>query len=183
MSTAHIVIDTVDVEPRRALDLLVLDRVSIRAWERVLFVQCGDGWIVEEAWRRALRAYVCGLDTSPAQVERARRLREVQGKVEFMAWDGRTLPVPDAAFDRVVAILSPAPPQDPAALFRDVRRVLRAEGEAYLLSPATGDGELRLALAQGGWADLRELTRSADGCAVLVRARSAAPASIDQKIV
>jgi len=117
MSTAHIVIDTVDVEPRRALDLLVLDRVSIRAWERVLFVQCGDGWIVEEAWRRAQRAYVCGLDTSPAQVERARRLREVRGKVEFMAWDGRTLPVPDAAFDRVVAILSPAPPQDPPPCF------------------------------------------------------------------
>src|SRR5437588_786389 len=38
-------------------------------------MQCGDGWIVEEAWRRAQRAYVCGLDTSPAQVERARRLR------------------------------------------------------------------------------------------------------------
>src|SRR5437588_13099284 len=117
MSTAHIVIDTVDVEPRRALDLLVLDRVSIRAWERILFVQCGDGWIVEEAWRRAGRAYVCGLDTSDADVALATQLREVPGKVEFKMWDGQCLPVADRAFDRVVAILSP-PPATPT-LIRD----------------------------------------------------------------
>src|SRR2546430_9635072 len=64
MTSHPVVLDTVDVPARRGLDLLVLDHVRIQAWDRILFVECGDGWIAEEAWRRALRAYVCGLDTS-----------------------------------------------------------------------------------------------------------------------
>jgi SAM-dependent methyltransferase len=152
----------------------VLDRVTIQAWDRILFVECGDGWIAEEAWRRAVRAYVCGLDTSVDEVERAKQLREVRGKLDFMPWDGRTLPVPDAGFNRVVALFAPPPPCATRWL-RDVRRVLRAEGEAYLLHPLTADAELRLTLAQTGWADVSELARTEDNSAVLVRARCTAP--------
>src|SRR5437660_1388127 len=61
-----------DRDLQRGLDLLVLDAMRIQAWERLLFLQCGAGWIVEEAWRRALRVYACGLDTSPALVARSR---------------------------------------------------------------------------------------------------------------
>jgi len=39
----------VEREPHRDLDLLVLDTVKSQAWERLLFVGCGDGWIAEEA--------------------------------------------------------------------------------------------------------------------------------------
>src|SRR5256886_10932267 len=107
MSPRRVAATPLTGDARRASDLLVLDRVRIRAWDRILFVQCGDGWIVEEAWRRAGRAYVCGLDTSDADVALATQLREVPGKVEFKMWDGQCLPVADRAFDRVVAILSP----------------------------------------------------------------------------
>jgi ubiquinone/menaquinone biosynthesis C-methylase UbiE len=183
MTSQPLALDTAELPARRGLDLLVLDLVRIQAWDRILFVECGDGWIAEEAWRRALRAYVCGLDTSVAQVERAKQLREVGGKLEFMPWDGRTLPVPDAVFNRVVAIFSPAPPQPTPGVLRDLRRVLRAEGEAYLLHPAAGDADLRLTLAQAGWTDVCELARSQDDSAVLVRARCTPPLSSDQKIV
>ena len=47
-----------------------------------MFVQCGDGWIAEEAWRRVLKGFACGLDTSPRQVARASELRGVPGKLE-----------------------------------------------------------------------------------------------------
>lgn len=181
MTSHPVVLDTVHAPARHGLDLLVLDHVRIQAWDRILFVECGDGWIAEEAWRRALRAYVCGVDTSLDQVERARQLREVRGKLEFLPWDGRTLPVPDAEFNRVVAILGAASRQHAAGLLRDVRRVLRVGGEAYLLHPTTGDAELRLALAQGGWADVCELARSGDDA--LVRARCSSPPASDQKIV
>jgi ubiquinone/menaquinone biosynthesis C-methylase UbiE len=157
-----------DLDGRRALDLFVLDRVKIQAWDRILFVQCGDGWIVEEAWRRAVRAYVCGLDMSEAEVALATQLREVPGKVEFKTWDGQCLPVPDRAFDRVVAILAAA--QVTAALIRDLSRVLRREGDAYLLYPASADADIRTALAQTGWLRVRELARSGDEVAVLVHA-------------
>jgi len=63
--------------------LLLLDLAPIRAWERLLFVQCGDGWIAEEAWRRVLKGFACGLDTTPGHVARASELRGVPDKLEF----------------------------------------------------------------------------------------------------
>jgi len=161
-------------EARRASDLLVLDRVRIRAWDRILFVECGDGWIVEEAWRRAGRAYVCGLDRSVAHVELAKRLREIPGKVEFSLWDGQRLPVPDLGFNRVVATLDSMRAHDPAALFRDLRRVLRPDGDGYLLQSVSHHGGLPHALAEAGWPDLHELARTDDHTAVLLHIRPAA---------
>ena len=46
-------IDT-DSALRRDLDLCVLDVAKLQAWERLLFVGCGDGWIAEEALATAL---------------------------------------------------------------------------------------------------------------------------------
>ena|SRR5256885_5824228 len=57
----------------RDWDTHLLDVARIRAWERLLFVERGDGWIAEEAWRRALKGSACGLDTSPSQVGSRRR--------------------------------------------------------------------------------------------------------------
>lgn len=178
MSSRHLAAAPVAGQARRTSDLLVLDRVSIRAWERILFVECGDGWIAEEAWRRAVRAYVCGLDTSVAHVELAKRLREVPGKLEFKLWDGRRLPLPDGTFNRVVATLGTVPRHDRAALLRDLGRVLRPEGDAYLLQSTTGEGWLPHALAEAGWTDPRELARTDDQAAVLLHVRPAPPTPV-----
>src|SRR6266566_3871234 len=150
MTSQPVALGTVELPARRGLDLLVLDRVIIQAWDRILFVECGDGWIAEEAWRRALRAYVCGLDLSVAQIALAKQLREVPGKLEFYSWDRRRLPTPDGAFDRVVATFVPLGVVDPAA----------------------SEGELRHALGRAGFAELHELARSEDQRALLVHARA-----------
>lgn len=177
----------------RDLALLVLDRMKIGAWDRFLFVECGDGWVVEEVWRRVVRGYACGVDRSPTLVDLATRLRGVPGKVEFKTWDGRRLPCPDRAFERVVAIFALARRADSAALLRELQRVVRPEGDVYLLELAClGDGgpedapdaELRRLLEQAGFNGIRELTRSeatpAPGeepqTAVLVHARATPPA-------
>src|SRR5258705_7666086 len=73
---------------QRARGLVLLDQGRIRAWERLLFVECGDGWVVEEAWRRARRGYACGVDRSAKLVARANALRAVPGALEFSTWDG-----------------------------------------------------------------------------------------------
>ena len=57
---------------RRAVDLRVLEQVTIKAWDRLLFVECGDGWLVEEAWRRLGKGCVCGLSTSRPLVDLTR---------------------------------------------------------------------------------------------------------------
>lgn len=167
-----------------ALARLVLDCVRIGAWERLLFVQCHDGWIAEEAWRRVPRAYACGLDVSPAHVARARQLREVPGKLEFRTWDGQRLPCPERGFDRVLATFALARARDPAALLCEVRRVLRPEGEAYLLEAVSSGAALRRTLAQAGFTAPRELARFDGEGLVLVHAgasiaRALAPILVD----
>ena len=113
---------------------------------------------------------------SATHVELASRLRSVPGKLEFKAWDGRCLPVPDGGFDHVVATFPLVQVQGPAALFREVRRVLRAEGDVYLLHSVSSDTDLRHALTQAGFAEVQELARSDDQMAVLVHARAPLPA-------
>ncbi len=175
MTTQQLPVEAISVGYRE-LDLLVLDCLRIQAWDRVLFVQCGDGWIVEEAWRRAQRAYVCGLDMSAVQIEQAKRLREVPGRLDFRTWDGRQLPVAEGWFGRVVLNCTGTQALDLAALLAEVRRVLRSPGELYLIVPASADAGLRRVVAGTAWPDVREVARSGPLEAVLVRA-------VDQKIV
>jgi len=159
---------------RRVWDLLILDHLRLKAWDRILFVECGDGWIVEEAWRRAGRAHVYGLDMSGDDVALAKRIREVPGKVEFETWDGRALPVPAGSFDRAVAIVV-ASQVAAAALVRDLGRVLRGDGDAYLLHSAAADADIHRELAQPGWGEVRELTRCGDETALVWATRCATP--------
>jgi len=146
--------------------------MRLQAWDRILFVECGDGWIAEECWRRAARAYVFGVDRSSRQVAAARQLRQVPGKLEFDTWDGSRLPVPDSGFDRVMARCVPVAPGDAAALMREVQRALTPDGDAYLLHAVSDAADLGRSLARAGLTDLRELGRSDDRSRMLTRARA-----------
>jgi ubiquinone/menaquinone biosynthesis C-methylase UbiE len=164
---------------RRDWELLLLDLARLRAWERLLFVQCGDGWIVEEAWRRVLKGFASGLDTSPGHIARAVELRGVPGKLEFRTWDGTRLPFPSQSFDRVFSIFALERGAAPAALLRELGRPLSSGGELYVLEhehqPA---GELVAALEEAGFAESHELVRRlapSGGGAVILRARCATP--------
>jgi ubiquinone/menaquinone biosynthesis C-methylase UbiE len=105
----------------------------MQAWQRLLFLECGDGWIVEEAARRARRGYACGVDTSSALVARATELRSVPGTLEFKTWDGSRLPCPSGFFHRVFSILALERCSHPADVLGEIRRVLEPGGDVYLL--------------------------------------------------
>ena len=164
---------------RHELDLLVLEQLRLRALERLLFVQCGDGWAVEEAWRRVTRSYVCGVDTSPTLVARAAALRGVPGKVEFDSWDGCRLPLADGSFDWVVSRFAFEQCSEPDTLLREIRRVLRGGGELYLLevghdAGARGAVELQALLGHAGFVGVAEpaLKEMRDGGLILRAQRS-----------
>ena len=155
-------------EPRRDLDLFVLDSVTIQAWDRLLFVGCGDGWIVEEAWRRALRAYACGIETSPPLVAQAAELRGVPGKLEFKTWDGERAPCEDGSFHRVIATLVLHAPRGagPGGMLAERHRVLEPRGHLYVFDVERREDDdgatppaFGAALHRAGFRDIRELGR------------------------
>src|SRR5205823_8552689 len=156
MSQSPVVIDPAS-ELRRDWELLLVDVARIRAWERLLVIDCGDGWIVEEAWRRALKGYACGVDTSAVRIARAAALRGVPGKLEFKTWDGTQLPCADRSFHCVLST-GVWERSDPASLLSEIHRVLQPGGEAYVLEfqPATALAE---ALHNAGAQESHELIR------------------------
>jgi ubiquinone/menaquinone biosynthesis C-methylase UbiE len=172
---------------RRDWDVRLLDVAQVRGLERLLFVECGDGWIAEEAWRRALKGFAYGLDTSRSHVTRAIALRGVPGKVEFATWDGIRLPCPALSFHRVFSTFALERCAEPDALVGEMYRVLQPSGELYVLEREraaardAGGGcasaRLSAALHRAGFAESNELLRhtpaeGSEGAAgVIIRAR------------
>jgi len=76
---------------------------------------------------------VYGLSTSPQLVALAVRLRGVPGRVEFKTWGGERFPLPDRSFDGVISCVSWDRYREPVAVLREMARVLRPDGDAYLL--------------------------------------------------
>jgi len=120
---------------RREMYRLLLEGVRVRAWDRVLAVESGDGWAAEEAWRRLTRGYVCGLSSSPRKAELASRLRGVEGHLEFKVWNRKKFEFPDCSFDCVLSSFAMDRFSEPVATLREVRRVLRPGGDVYILEP------------------------------------------------
>jgi ubiquinone/menaquinone biosynthesis C-methylase UbiE len=145
---------------QRSRSLALLDHARIQAWQRLLFVECGDGWIVEEAWRRARRGYACGVDTSTALVARATALRGVPGALDFKTWDGSRLPCPSGFFQGVIATLALERSADPAAVLGEMYRVLQSGGDVYLLERSEDSAASLIALLGGaGFHDAEVLSR------------------------
>jgi ubiquinone/menaquinone biosynthesis C-methylase UbiE len=124
-------------------ELLVLAQASLRAWERVLWLSCGDGWGPEEAWRRMRKGYVCGLDRSSEQVSQAHQLRAVPHTLEFRCWDGSAVPCVARSFNHVISCAAIGASPQPQGLLSEIRRVLVAGGSLSLvetsdISPQTG---------------------------------------------
>ena len=147
-----------DVALAHHLDVLVLDQVQSWGWDDILFVECGDGWAAEEAWRRRrTRGHVVALDMSSAAIERARRLRGVPGRVEFATWDGQQLCHESDIFDQLISKFALQHSPDPQALAREMGRVLRPRGELYALEPEFNAVETRQVLASAGFSEIEQL--------------------------
>lgn len=190
VSRTPAVIDS-DAGLRRDLDLLLLDAARLQAWERLLFVGCGDGWIAEEAWRRVLRGYACGVDRSPALVARATELRGVPGRLDFATWDGNRLPCDDGSFHRVFSTFALGGESDLTHVVGEMFRVLEPGGELYAFeydrrAIEAGDATpaFAAALRRAGFVEPVELVRrnidhngSGRLHGVIVRGCRAAPAT------
>ena len=74
---------------------------QVSAGQHVLDVACGTGVVAITAALRGAKA--CGLDLTPALLERAKKNAQIAGvNVEFVEGDAEALPYPDASFDVVL---------------------------------------------------------------------------------
>jgi len=101
--------------------------------ERVLDLGCGPGHTALAFAARV--ASVVGLDLTPAMLDQAGRLAHERGlaNVRFEQGNAARLPLPDASFDVVTSRLSAHHVADPAAMVREVARVL-VPGGIFLLA-------------------------------------------------
>lgn len=102
---------------------------------RVLDVGTGPGYLPLEIAHRCAGLEIIGVDVSGAMVEIARRNAARAGlsdRVHFQLANAADLPFADESFDLVVSTLSLHHWADPGACFREIYRVLSADGAALI---------------------------------------------------
>jgi arsenite methyltransferase len=121
--------------------LVLLEHLPLARGSCVLDVGCGTGFpLLELAQRLGRPAVVHGVDLWARALERARFKAGVAGvaNVTVTRGDGAALPFRDACFDLIVSNLGINNFEDPDAVFREGRRVLRRGGRLALTTNVEG---------------------------------------------
>ena len=130
----------------------MLEDFSAQPGMRVLDLGTGVGAMAAALSRRHPGIEIWGLDLRAPQLQQAKALHPV---ATYVQGDARHMPFPDASFDRVHAswVLEHIP--EPAAVLREVHRVLAPGGQCFFLEvdnstvrlvPPSADIERALAL-------------------------------------
>ena len=114
------------VEPTLAM-------MGIVPHDEVLDVGCGGGWLVREIASRVPQGHVLGMDVSDEMISRARRSATNLRNVEFVVGGVDAIPRDANSFDEVISVESSYYWPDPAAGIREIFRVLRPGGSAWIL--------------------------------------------------
>lgn len=103
---------------------------------RILDAGTGPGYLPVEIVKRAPGLEIIGIDISPAMVEIARKNAENKGlsdrSVRFQRADAANLPFEDGYFDLVVSTLSLHHWLRPKECIKEMHRVLKEKGEAWI---------------------------------------------------
>ena len=115
----------------------------------VVDLGCATGGATTALRKRFRGATVIGLDSSAAMLERYRRRGSVLSRARAVRADAESLPFADDSVDVVFANLLLPWAADPAAICREVSRVLR-EGGLFAFSTLGPDSFAEIAAAWGG---------------------------------
>lgn len=182
----------------------LVERLGLRAGQRVLDIGCGTGTLAILIARARPDVAVTALDPDDEMLARARKKAEAAGvAVDFTNGSATELPFPDGTFDRVTSTLMAhhLPTTAKEQMFAEVRRVLKPAGELHLvdIGPARSavaralqgllrphvlddnlDGKLPAMMSAAGLVDVSEEDRVVIvlGPLVFWRARRAATSSL-----
>jgi ubiquinone/menaquinone biosynthesis C-methylase UbiE len=129
----------------RAFQSRLIDVMSPQPRAHVLDVGCGSGWAVREVGKRIGDGRACGVDLSPAMIDRALANAADIPNVEFVTGDAENIPYENDVFDAVMCSSSFHHYPRPVKALTEFRRVLKPGGRVYLLDTCR-DGALLVRL-------------------------------------
>jgi ubiquinone/menaquinone biosynthesis C-methylase UbiE len=105
----------------------------------ILDIGTGPGYLPIEIAGRAPDLNIVGIDLSKALIKIAREnaaRANISDRVQFIKGDGNRLGFKDNSFDMVISTGALHAWKDPTRVFNECHRVLKGEGEAWILDPA-----------------------------------------------
>ena len=113
--------------------LPVLDRMRLAPEDNVLDLGCGAGWLARLIAEQLPEGRVVGIDVSDEMIRRARRNNSGLENTMFVVGEAEEIPWDANFFTRVISIEAAYYWPNPQAALREIYRVLREGGSAWLL--------------------------------------------------
>ena len=113
--------------------LPLLDRMGLARDENVLDVGCGSGWLAALLAEQVPEGRVVGMDVSDEMVRRARKRNDEIENVMFVVGEAGEVPWDAQFFSQALSVESAYYWSDPARGLREIFRVLREGGSAWVL--------------------------------------------------
>ena len=111
----------------------VLEWMNLQPGDNVLDTGCGAGWLSRILAKRVPEGRVIGMDISDEMVRRARRASVEFANLVFIVGGVEEIPWEAIFFGKVISIESAYYWPDPAKGLREIFRILREGGSAWIL--------------------------------------------------
>jgi arsenite methyltransferase len=115
------------------ITLPVLDKMHLIPADNVLDVGCGSGWLSRRISKLVPEGRVVGMDISDEMVRLARRNSIDHHNILFVTGEAAEIPWEPNFFHHAVSVESAYYWPDPAAGLKEIHRVLRPGGSAWIL--------------------------------------------------
>jgi arsenite methyltransferase len=115
------------------ITLPVLEKMRVSATDNLLDVGCGSGWLSRRLAKMAPEGRVVGMDVSDEMIRVARRSSADFDNILYVAGEASEIPWESNFFQHAASVESAYYWPDPAAGVKELIRVLRPGGAAWIL--------------------------------------------------
>jgi SAM-dependent methyltransferase len=115
------------------ITLPVLEKMRLAPGDNVLDVGCGAGWLSRRLGKLVPQGRVVGMDVSDEMIRHARRASVEFENLMFVTGEAQEIPWEPNFFSHAISVESSYYWPDPAAGIRDIFRVVKPSGSAWIL--------------------------------------------------